>query len=57
MTPKRFIVETRLRYARFLVENSALLMTAIAFETGFSDAAHFATAFRKKYGQSPGHFR
>lgn len=53
MTPKRFIVETRLRYARFLVENSALSMTAIAFETGFSDSAHLATSFRKKYGKSP----
>jgi transcriptional regulator GlxA family with amidase domain len=57
MTPKRFIVETRLRYARFLVENSALSMTAIAFETGFSDSAHLATSFRKKYGKSPREFR
>jgi len=57
MTPKRFIVETRLRHGRFLVENSSLSMTTIAFETGFSDAAHFATAFRKKYGQPPRQFR
>ncbi len=57
MTPKRFIVETRLRYARFLVENSMLAMTEIAFETGFSDAAHFATAFRRKYGRPPNKFR
>lgn len=57
MTPKRFIIETRLRYARFLVENSTLSMTQIAFETGFSDAAHFATAFRQKFNQSPRQLR
>lgn len=52
MTPKHFIVETRLRYARFLVENSGMSMTAIAFETGFADCAHFAAAFRQKFGAS-----
>lgn len=57
MTPKRFILETRLRYALFLVENSTLPITAIAFETGFSDSAHLATAFRQKYQSSPSEFR
>ena len=53
MTPKHFILETRLRYSRFLLENSTLPITAIAGETGFSDSAHLATAFRKKYGVPP----
>lgn len=53
MTPKRFIVETRLRYARWLVQNSNLSMTAIAYQTGFSDCAHFTTSFKAKYGASP----
>ena len=57
MTPKRFILETRLRYAFFLVENSMLPITAIALETGFSDSAHLATAFRQKYQSSPSAFR
>ena len=57
MTPKHFILETRLRYGRFLLENSALPVTAIAEETGFSDSAHLATAFRKKYGMSPSDVR
>lgn len=57
MTPKRFILDTRLRYARFLVENSDLPMTAIAFETGFADCAHLATAFRAKFGAPPRSFR
>ncbi|MBD9375662.1 helix-turn-helix transcriptional regulator [Rhizobium sp. ARZ01] len=48
MTPKHFILETRLRYVRFLLDNSVLSVTAIAHETGFSGSAHLATAFRKK---------
>ncbi|GLS24161.1 hypothetical protein GCM10007874_71820 [Labrys miyagiensis] len=57
MTPKHFILETRLRYVRFLLDNSVLSVTAIAQETGFSDSAHLATAFRKKYQSSPSEFR
>lgn len=53
MTPKRFILETRLRYARFLVENSDMPMTAIAYETGFADCAHLATSFRARFGAPP----
>jgi transcriptional regulator GlxA family with amidase domain len=57
MTPKHFILETRLRYVRFLLENSILPITAIAHETGFCDSAHLATAFRKRYQRSPREFR
>jgi transcriptional regulator GlxA family with amidase domain len=53
MTPKRFIIETRLRYARWLVENSNLSMTAIAYEAGFADCAHLATSFKARYGTPP----
>ena len=53
VTPKRYILDTRLRYARFLVENSSMAMTAIAFETGFADCAHFSTTFRARFGVAP----
>lgn len=53
VTPRRYILDTRLRYARFLVENSAMAMTAIAFETGFADCAHFSTAFRARFDVTP----
>lgn len=52
MTPKHFIMDTRLRYARFLLENGILSITAIAHETGFSDSVHLATTFRRRYGLS-----
>lgn len=57
MTPKRFVIETRLRYARWLVQNSSLSMTAIAYQTGFADCAHFATSFKAKFGAPPSHLR
>lgn len=57
LSPKKFILETRLRYARFLVETSTMPITSVAFETGFSDGAHLATAFKAKYGVSPGNLR
>jgi transcriptional regulator GlxA family with amidase domain len=57
ISPKKFIIETRLRYARFLVETSTMPVTAIAFETGFFDGAHLATAFKAKYGIAPGTMR
>jgi transcriptional regulator GlxA family with amidase domain len=53
LTPKRFILETRLRFGLFLVETSSKTITDIAHKTGFSDSAHFATAFREKFGLSP----
>ena len=52
-TPKRFILNTRLRYARFLIDNSTMSITVIAFEAGFADCAHFTTSFRARYGASP----
>lgn len=53
MTPKRFILETRLRHARWLVENTRQPITAIAYETGFADCAHLATAFKARFGLPP----
>jgi transcriptional regulator GlxA family with amidase domain len=53
VTPKHFILETRLRHARFLIENSTQSITQIAYTTGFADCAHFATAFRAKFGAPP----
>lgn len=57
VTPKRFIIETRLRYARWLVLHSSLSMTAIAYQTGFADCAHFATSFKARFGAPPSSLR
>ncbi|MFT3974049.1 MAG: helix-turn-helix domain-containing protein [Amaricoccus sp.] len=57
VTPKRFIIETRLRCAHWLVLHSSLSMTEIAYQTGFADCAHFATSFKARYGAPPSSLR
>jgi transcriptional regulator GlxA family with amidase domain len=47
----------RLSYGRSLLLNTNRTITQIAFECGFSDAAHFHKWFRKKFGQTPSSFR
>ena len=40
-----------------LLRNSALSVTQIAEQTGFSSAEHFSTAFRRYYACPPSTFR
>ncbi|OZI36147.1 DNA-binding response regulator [Bordetella genomosp. 1] len=49
--------DARLDRAQQLLTDTRLSITDIAAETGFSTAANFATAFRKKVGQTPSEFR
>jgi transcriptional regulator GlxA family with amidase domain len=57
VTPKEFYRTMRLRYARWLLLNSAKRVTAIAYECGFADSAHFIRGFREAYGVTPGKLR
>lgn len=43
----------RLRYARWLLANTARSVTDIALETGFSDCAHFSRQFKAMFAESP----
>lgn len=43
----------RLRYARWLLENTARSITDIALEAGFADCAHFSRQFREMFGRTP----
>ena len=49
--------ELRLRYASWLLDNSALSVTEIAVEAGFADGAHFSRQFRQAYGHPPSQHR
>lgn len=53
MPPKRFLMTIRLRYARWLVLQTAQTMSEIAIQTGFADCSHFVRNFRKAFGASP----
>ena len=57
MSVFEFVRAERLRLAQRLLTQTALPVTDIATETGFSSAANFATAFRSQYGVSPTEFR
>ena len=52
-----YLRDIRMEKARLLLENHELNINEIANEVGYSNPSHFATAFRKKYGVTPGHFR
>ncbi len=52
----RLIIERRLSMCMERLKNPALdglTITEIAFQSGFSNAAHFSSRFRKRYGISP----
>jgi AraC family L-rhamnose operon regulatory protein RhaS len=57
-TPGDYLVRIRLGHARRrLREQHEQSVTEIAFECGFNSSQHFATCFRRHYGETPTAFR
>ncbi|MDH6590524.1 DNA-binding response OmpR family regulator [Variovorax sp. TBS-050B] len=52
-----FVREARLARAQRLLTDSALSVEEVALAVGFSGAANFSTAFRERFGSTPGGFR
>lgn len=52
-----YVAEKRLAEAHALLETTALPVQEVGEQVGFANAAHFATAFRKKFGQAPSQVR
>lgn len=57
LTPGEYLLKMRLRKATELLFRTRESVSAIAYATGFSDAAHFIRSFRACYGASPHKFR
>lgn len=53
MRPAVFYRVLRLRYARWLLDNTDRSITDIALDAGFSDCAHFSRQFKALHGSSP----
>jgi transcriptional regulator GlxA family with amidase domain len=53
MRPAAFYRSLRLRYARWLLDNTNRLVTDIALDAGFSDCAHFSRQFKAMHGFTP----
>ena len=51
------LIENDLEQAAFLLINSSLTITDIAFHTGYNSRQHFAATFEKYYGSGPRAYR
>ena len=49
--------ELRMRYASWLLNNTALSVLEVAIEAGFADGAHFSRRFRQAFGHPPSRHR
>ncbi|MEQ6123651.1 AraC family transcriptional regulator [Pseudotenacibaculum sp. MALMAid0570] len=56
-TPRKWINNMRLEYAKTLLENSQLNINEICYESGFKNSSHFNTAFKEKYKLPPRQFK
>ena len=56
-TPKQFILDLRIRKAKQLLTDTALSVTVIAGECGFSSVYHFCRLFKIKVGQTPSEYK
>lgn len=53
LSPASIYRQLRMRYARWLVDNTDRSVTEIAIDAGFADCAHFSRQFKDAYGLSP----
>ncbi len=56
-SPGHYFLKKRLERAAFLLKNSELSISEIAFECAFSEATNFSNSFKKIYGFNPTEFR
>lgn len=57
LPPSEYLTKRRLEAAEYMLLNTALGISEIAFESGFYDASHLNKAFVMKKGVSPSAFR
>lgn len=55
-TPKQFIIDTRIQYAKKLLSEGVLKINAIAERCGFSNPYHFCRVFKQKVGFTPSEY-
>lgn len=56
-SPQRWLTERRLERARELLARSSSTLSRVAAEVGYQSEFSFSRAFKRRYGQSPLHFR
>lgn len=53
ISPHRYLLSRRLHVGRELLIEQKMDCTEVAMTTGFSSAAHFATAYKREFGSAP----
>lgn len=56
ITPNHFLLLERVAYAKMLLLQSELSLTAVALESGFYDQSHFIHTFKKHVGVPPSEY-
>lgn len=57
MSPQEYLISTRMRFAKYYLENSAKTIHDICSKCGFKDTANFYKQFSKRFGVSPSTYR
>ncbi len=57
LSPQEYLIETRLKNARRLLESTSLSCTEIAYSCGFSNSSQMTSMFKKKYNKPPTSFK
>ncbi len=57
VSPQEFIITTKMRFARYHLENSTKTIQDICALSGFKDTANFYKQFSKRFGVSPTEYR
>lgn len=57
ISPKQYLIQKRLDYAKKLLIETDLKIDAVAHSCGYLDSANFMKEFKKKIGMSAGQFR
>ncbi len=57
VTPYDYLLRRRVESAKMLLKNSTMTISAIAYQTNFSDPYYFSNYFKKQTGMSPKSYR
>ena len=57
VSPQEYLISTKMRYAKYYLENSVKTIQDICSICGFKDTANFYKQFSKRFGVSPTTYR
>ncbi len=57
MTPRKYIINVRMDYAKYLLKSTDLPVQEIGFRTGYASESMFCTSFKRQVGVTPSEYR